>query len=246
MEPGRADRLAVIYERHRKELVSFATRLVVRGAIAEDIAQEAALRLLQQDSLPVDDENVRAWLFRVVTNLGIDHLRRHSTRKELVLLDIRVRAEGDTQFMAESSALRGSPETRAIAREHLIACFACTLRNLPAQHAVSLLLKEVYGFTVREVADLLNATFPQVKNWIQDARRDLDSKYSTTCALIAKQGVCYQCVELDQFFNGTTTDPLEGTSRDLDARLAILREHRASPLGPWHAKMLQLVQDVIN
>lgn len=246
MEPTRADRLAQIYERHRKELVSFATRLVVRGAVAEDIAQEAALRLLQQDSLPMDDENVRAWLFRVVTNLGIDHLRRHSTRKELDLLDVRLRAEGDTPFMRESAEMRGSPETRAIAREHLIACFACTLRNLPAQQAVSLLLKEVYGFSLREVADLLNATHPQVKNWIQEARRELDSRYSTTCALIAKKGVCYQCVELDQFFNGTTTDPLEGTSRDLDARLAILREHRASPFGPWHARMLQLVQDVID
>lgn len=246
MQPNRAERLAEIYERHRKELVSFAARLVLRGAVAEDLAQEAALRLVQDDRLPIDDDNVRAWLFRVVTNLGIDHLRRHPTRKELGLLDVRHRAEADADFLRESRGMRGSPETRAIAREHLIACFACTLRNLPPQQAVSLLLKEVYGFSVREVAVLLDATYPQVKNWIQEARRELTARYSTTCSLIAKAGVCYQCVELDQFFNGTATDPLAGTTRDLDARLTILREERASALGPWHATMLELVRDVIE
>ena len=246
MPPTRAERLAEIYERHRKELVSFATRLVLRSPVAEDLVQEAALRLVQDDTLPVDDDDVRAWLFRVVTNLGIDHLRRHPTQKELGLLDIRNRAEADGGFLRESRDMRGSPETRAIAREHLIACFSCTLRNLPPQQAVSLLMKEVYGFSVPEVAVVLNATYPQVKNWIQGARRDLAARYSTTCSLIAKEGVCYQCVELDQFFNGTTTDPLDGSARDLDARLAILREHRTSPTGPWHAKMMELVRDAIT
>lgn len=245
MPSDRAEQLAEIYERHRKELVSFAARLVLRGPVAEDLVQEAALRLVQDDRLPIDDDDVRAWLFRVVTNLGIDHLRRHPTRKELGLLDIRKRAEADAAFLRESRGMRGSPETRTIAREHLIACFTCTLRNLPAQQAVSLLLKEVYGFSVREVAIVLNATYPQVKNWIQEARRELAARYSTTCSLIAKAGVCYQCVELDQFFNGTATDPLAGSARDLDARLAILREHRTAPPGPWHAKMLELVRDAI-
>ena len=243
---GRADQLADIYERHRQELVCFATRLVIRRAVAEDLVQEAALRLLQQDALPIDDDNVRAWLFRVVSNLGIDHLRRHATKKEVVLVDVRGRAESNAGFMAESNRMRGSAETRAIAREHLMTCFACTLRNLPPQQAASLLLKEVHGYSVAEVADLLGATFPQAKNWLQEGRRAMEMRYAATCALIAKEGVCYQCSELDQFFNGTNADPLAGTSRDLDARLAILREHRASPPGVWHTKMLRLVEDVID
>lgn len=235
-----------IYERHRCELVNYATRLVVRESIAEELVQEAALRLLRDRRLPDHDDQIRAWLFRVVSNLAIDHLRRHSTWKELVLVDARERADADRGFVAESDRMRGSPEVSAIAREHLAVCFACTLRNLPPEQAAALLLREVYDFSTAETAEALEATAIQVKNWIQRARRTLEERYAHTCALVTKQGVCYQCVELDGFFNGHSRDPLEATPRNLEARLAILRETRKSALGPWHKRMLRLVDDVIG
>lgn len=235
-----------LYDRHRRELVAYATRLVVHVTVAEDLVQEAVLRLIRQDHPPSDEDHARGWLFRVVTNLAIDHLRRHSTWRELALVDARGIAENDADFIEASALLRGSSEMKAIANEHLVTCFACTLRNLPPQQAVALLLREVHGFSVQETADMLAATFGQAKNWIQDARRSLDDRYSTTCALITKAGVCYQCVELDRFFNGTSGDPLSDSRRDLDARLDILRRHRDSPPGLWHARMLDLIRDVIG
>jgi RNA polymerase sigma-70 factor, ECF subfamily len=184
-------------------------------------------------------------LFRVATNLAIDHLRRHSTWRETILLDTRERAVNDAAFVAESQLLRGSPETRAIAREHLTVCLSCTLRNLPPEQAAALLLVEVYGFTVPEAAGILGVAFGQAKGWIQSARAKLREKYDATCALVTKQGVCYQCVELSGFFNGREDDPLDGTPRDIDARLAILREHRDATLGPWHRLMMRIVDDVL-
>ena len=111
--------------------MNYATRLVLRESIAEEIVQEAALRLLRDEQLPDEDTQIRAWMFRVVSNLAIDYLRRHSTWKEMVLIDTRERAEADPAYVAESLQLRGNPEMAAIAREHLAVCFACTLRNLP-------------------------------------------------------------------------------------------------------------------
>ena len=234
------------YERHRRELGTYATRMVLREDIAEELVQEAAVRLLRDDHLPDDDPQIRAWLFRVVTNLAIDHLRRHSTWKEMVLLDIRDRAEADSTYVAESLTLRGSPEMEAIAREHLAVCFACTLRNLPPEQAAALLLREVHGFSTAEAAAALEATPVQVKNWVQQARRTMTERYSHTCALVAKQGVCYQCTELDQFFNGEQRDPLKDSGRTVAARLAILRDTREAALGPWHRRMLRLVEDILD
>ena len=190
-------------------------------------------------------EGVRAWLFRAATNLAIDHLRRHSTWRENVLVETRERAIGDEAFVAESQLLRGSPETKAIAREHLAVCFACTLRNITPQHASALLLAEVYGFTVQEAAQILGASAGQTKSWIQSARAKLREKYQETCALVTKQGVCYQCTELSEFFTGRKEDPLDGTARDIDAHLAILRQHRDT-LGPWHRLMMRIVDDVLG
>lgn len=234
------------YERHRRELGNYATRLVLRHSVAEEIVQEAALRLLSEPELPDDDAQVRAWLFRVVSNLAIDYLRRHSTWREMALQDTRKKAEADPVFVAESVALRGNPEMAAIAREHLAVCLACALRNLPPQQAAALLLREVHGFSTAETASTLEVTPIQVKNWIQQARRVMTDRYAHTCALVTKQGVCYQCVELDDFFNGQQRDPLAGSARTAAARLSILRDTREAALGPWHRRMLMLVDDILD
>jgi RNA polymerase sigma-70 factor (ECF subfamily) len=211
-------------------LLTYTTRMVLRPEVAEELVQEAAVRLLRDERLAGDATQIRAWLFRVVSNLAIDHLRRHSTWREMVLLDTRERAEADAGYIAESLAMRGSPETAAIAREHLAVCFACTLRNLPPQQAAALLLREVHDFSNAETAETLDATAVQVKNWIQRARRTMTERYRHTCALVTKAGVCYQCVELDGFFNGRERDPLAGSPRTVSARLAILRDERR---GTW-------------
>jgi RNA polymerase sigma-70 factor (ECF subfamily) len=234
------------YERCRPELLAYATRLVVRHEVAEEIVQEAALRLITRSSPLAQDADVRPWLFTVVSNLAIDHLRRHSSWRETVLVDARDRAASRPEFLETSRALQGSPELKAIAREHLVVCMACTLRNLPPHQSAALLLKEVYGFTVAETAGVLEVSSIQIKNWLQSARRTLEAKYAATCALVTQQGVCHQCVELDGFFNGSRRDPLEGTARDLDSRLEILKQDRDAPLGPWHQRMLRLIDDLLS
>ena len=58
--------------------------------------------------------------------------------------------------------------------------------------------------------------------------------------------VCHQCVELDGFFTGGTSNPLSATAGALDDRLSILRRERTTPLGPWHRRMLKLVDDILD
>lgn len=74
----------------------------------------------------------------------------------------------------------------------------------------------------------------------------MEERYGDTCALVTKNGVCHQCVELDGFFNRQQRDPLTGTRRDLTARVAILRAIRQSTLGPFHRRMLKLVEDILE
>lgn len=240
------DRLAIAFRANRRALLGYVRSMVVREDVAEELVQHTALRALEQDTLPEDAAELRSWLFRVATNAALDHLRKHSTWREALLADTRAEAERDAAFVAESRLLAGTPEMKAIAKDHLAVCFACTLRNLRAEESAALLLKEVYGFTVDEVARVMDATFGQAKGWIQSARARLEAKYASSCALVSQRGACFQCVELDRFFLAEQGDPLAGTARDLDARLAIVRDRRDAPLGPWHRKMMRLVADVLG
>jgi RNA polymerase sigma-70 factor (ECF subfamily) len=228
----------------RAELCAYLCRLVVRPELAEELLQTTYLRCLEAgDRLPADATGVRAWLFRVASNLAFDALRRHATWRETTLQDLRTFAESNPDFLERSRAMVGTPETKAVAREHLVACIACTLRNLPERKAAAVLLKEVHAFTVAETADILEATPAQAKNWLQEGRALMKARYGTTCALIDKRGVCHQCVELDGFFAAGRGSPLE-PGADIDARLAIAASLRDRPWSGWHRIMLELVGDL--
>jgi RNA polymerase sigma-70 factor (ECF subfamily) len=238
--------VAAGYQANRPALRGYLVRLVVQEAIAEELLQETALKALQQPSLPAKPDELRAWLFRVATNLALDFLRRERTWGTGVLSATRSRALLDEAFLAESKLMVGSPELTSIAKDHLAVCFACTLRALPSEQSAALLLKEIYDFTLEEVADVMGASFGQAKAWVQAARSGLRAKYAQTCALVAQQGACFQCVELDQFFGARQGDPLEGSDRSLDARFALVRQKRELGMGPWHRQMVRLVSEVLD
>ncbi|MBI3479704.1 MAG: RNA polymerase sigma factor [Nitrosomonadales bacterium] len=233
------------FEAVRKELTGYLSRLVVRPQVAEDLVQTTFLRSLEAiENAPDEIANSRAWFFRVATNLAFDELRRHSSWRENMMPDLRELAENDPGFVAHSIAMAGTPETKAIAREHLVACFACVLRNLPERKAAAFLLKEVHGFKLAEVAGLLGTSEGQAKNWLQEARSHMDARYSQTCALLNKQGVCYQCVELDEFFGAGQGNPLGNTNGDIEARTQILKDMRDQQYGAWHKLLFELLDDL--
>ena len=238
------DALTKQFNTIRNELHAYLCRLVIRPVVAEELLQTAFLRCLESaDRLPDTDKGLRAWLFKVATNLAFDELRRHSTWREHMILDLRNAAESDHTLVAKSMAMTSTPETKAIAREHLVACLACTLRNLPERKAAALLLREVHRFTTREVAALLEATPDQAKNWLQEARRCMKDHYGASCALIAKTGMCHQCVELDDFFAAQQGNPLSGNT-DMASRYDIARELHDRPWGSWHRMIFELLDEL--
>jgi RNA polymerase sigma-70 factor (ECF subfamily) len=237
-----ADTFAGRFEAVRAELTRYLTRLTLRPAVAEELAQEAAVRGLQHlATLPEPAGELRAWLFRAATNLALDHRRKAGTVRETLMLDARRRAESSPEFADRTRPLLGSPVMASIAREHLAACLACALGRFPPERAAALLLVEMVGFTVAEAADILDARPAQVKGWLTATRAATEEQYGRTCALVAKQGVCYQCVELDRHFGAGRGDPLAGTPRRLDDRLAVLRDQ---PPGRWTQVLAGLLDEI--
>mgnify|MGYP000721082857 CR=1 FL=1 len=218
---------AELLEPVRPELTAYLGRLVLRQPVAEELAQTALMRAWEhRQELPLELERARAWLFRVATNLAFDSLRLHSHKREHLMGDLRALAIVSDDFKARSRALSGTPETKAIAREHVAACFACVMTRLPERRAAALLLREVHGFALDETADMLQATPTQVKNWLQEARAEMTREFDSTCALVHKQGVCHQCRELDGYMGAHQGDPLPAGAAGeagFDQRLALVR-----------------------
>lgn len=66
-----------LVERYHDDAVWTARRIVNDHDLAEDIAQDAFMRLITMMDRYQDDRPFRAWFLRIVHNLAIDHWRRH-------------------------------------------------------------------------------------------------------------------------------------------------------------------------
>src|SRR5215216_4151070 len=64
-----------------------------------------------------------------------------------------------------------------------------------------LLLKEIYGFKVKEIAQILGMSEAMVKYHLHVSRSKMMEIFDYRCSLINKQGICYQCTELNGIFN---------------------------------------------
>jgi len=150
----------VLFEKHQISLLRYLTRYTGDPDTAADYAQDAYLRLLE--SPPKHDNNLRAWLFTVATNLVRDGWKRQSRADRLRDLPERapIADQGpDPQTAAESS------ERVAIARSMLAKL---------SDRERTILLMWVEGFMHREIAESVGTTTKTIGPTIARALKKLE------------------------------------------------------------------------
>jgi RNA polymerase sigma-70 factor (ECF subfamily) len=137
-----------------------ALRLVGDRQDAEDVAQEAYLRVFRGLAGFRGDAQFETWLYRIVANAAISHLRRRGRFGELL-------SEPDEPAAEVASDDR--TEEDAVTREALLA----TLERLPLSMRTVVVLKDVYGLSCQEIGKELGVTEGAVKVRLHRARRRL-------------------------------------------------------------------------
>ncbi|GAB4121348.1 MAG: sigma-70 family RNA polymerase sigma factor [Rhodothalassiaceae bacterium] len=138
-------------------MIRQAVRRSVSREDAEDLAQDAYLRVLSRDSLePVT--NLPAFLGRSMRNLAIDLVRRRSRRG-----DYETSAEEDRTL--ETHAATGDPERTAIAREQL-ARIRDAINALPPRCRQAFILHRFHGHDYAEIARMLGVSTSSVEKYI--------------------------------------------------------------------------------
>jgi RNA polymerase sigma factor (sigma-70 family) len=114
-----AESLAELFTREESGLLRFAYGFVARREVAEELVQEAFMRLHQHWD---EVENPRAWLFRSVRNLALNHIRDHSRERELPEGELEGNAEVPAEVLGRLEAIgmmrlllaEMAPEDRAL------------------------------------------------------------------------------------------------------------------------------------
>lgn len=139
----RNDNILSVYVAHRAQLVEYASRILHDRGHAEDVVQEAYLRLEAAASTRLLGEPIR-YLYRIVRNLALDTRRSlHRDRQRLVT------GAGDT--VAQISDDLPSPEASAVAKDDL-RVVSDAMAELPERTRIALELHRFGECTFREIA----------------------------------------------------------------------------------------------
>lgn len=146
-----------LFARHHPSLERYLARLTGDPELAADVAQEAFVRLLEHDP---ERDHVRAWLFRVATNLVRDAARRSRTHRELGTPSRLLRSHGDPPRPPDEVVDLVASRVRV--RE--------ALEALSPKERRALLMREE-GFKHREIADALGTTTGSIGTLLSRAIR---------------------------------------------------------------------------
>lgn len=213
------DKLLSEFESFQGELKSFILRMTASVQDTEDIVQEAYLKAHAKIDTFRGESSLKSWVFAIAANLVKDRLKAQQRWPETVTDICKEAALGNPQFFEEALHIRQtSPQGQFEIKEHIAFCFTCVAKSLPLEQHLALLLKEVYGFKVKEIARIINQSEAMVKYYLHVGRSKMIEIFDRRCSLINKQGVCYQCTELNGIFN-----PKQKAQEEL-VKIAMVRE----------------------
>ena len=161
---GDAGGARVLTVRHVPRILGYAARLLGDRAEAEDVAQEAMLRLWRvAPDWRQGEAKVTTWLYRVTTNLCTDRLRMRQRRKTSAL---------DDEPGIEDSA--PAAETVLIEVDRMVALDAA-LAALPDRQREAVVLRHIEGLTNPEIAAVMDIGVEAVESLIARGKRALSA-----------------------------------------------------------------------
>jgi RNA polymerase sigma-70 factor, ECF subfamily len=180
-----SDCLQAQLEHHRPELTGYCRRMLDSPFEAEDAVQETLLRAWRNLDRLQGRGALRAWLYRIATNVSFDMLKARTRRgrptdlgpwgspagERLSMLG------GDPEAASTTSLVSGErdPAELIIARETLRLALIAALDRLTGRQRAVLILRDVLRCSAGEVAELLETSVPAVNSALQRARGRLES-----------------------------------------------------------------------
>jgi RNA polymerase sigma-70 factor (ECF subfamily) len=142
----------------RPKLHRYCARMTGSVIDGEDVVQEALLKVVETAQRGDAVEHPEAWLFRIAHNTAVDFLRR--------------RARQPIQLDDEALHMIPDPVDETAQRQAAAASLR-TFMRLPTAHRSSVILADVLGYSLREVAQVMETSIPAVKSSLHRARERL-------------------------------------------------------------------------
>lgn len=165
-----------LVRRFDRDVLRLALNLMKRPEDARDVYQEAFLKIYRNLHRFRFECSFYTWLYRIVTNVCLDHLRRRQARPEDQAPEVNSghHEEGITDFFERQREHRPTldPE-RALMGQEIKARIARAMERLSPRERIVFEMKHYQGLKLRAIGDVLGTTEETVKNSLFRATRKL-------------------------------------------------------------------------
>jgi RNA polymerase sigma-70 factor (ECF subfamily) len=228
---GDPDAFDIVSRRHFRELHVHCYRMVGSFDEAEDLVQETLLRGWHRRDSYAGRAPLRAWLYRIATNVCIDALRsRRALDAQPAMPDAPRYAELPwlqpyPDALLGSAAPPPAPDAQVIMRDSIELAFLATIQLLPPKQRAALLLRDVLDFSAAEAAEILEDSTAAVNSALQRARETVQKKQLSRTALSPSKATFDDAAFLQLFMDAQVRG-------DLDTIIDLLREDVRMTLLP--------------
>ncbi|HID93465.1 MAG TPA: sigma-70 family RNA polymerase sigma factor [bacterium (Candidatus Stahlbacteria)] len=152
---GDSPAFAVLIERYKDKLFNFICRMIRDDAQAEDILQEAFIKVYRERAKAYRINNFGAWLYTIARNLTTDELRRRKRRVVLPIEVAKISTDASNSFDDEILLKKKIEDT---------------LETLNFKYREVFILRDINGLSYREIAKILKTRVGTVKSRLNRAR----------------------------------------------------------------------------
>lgn len=170
---GREPAFRELIRRYERPVFSLIYRMVRDSAAAEDLSQDAFIKVLNHLDKYRPEFKFSSWLFKIANNVAIDHLRRRQL--DTVSMDGSPHASSASEVEASRFELADQAESPLdeLASRELGESIEAAIGSLRPEYRNCIMLRHVEGRSYEEIAATLDLPLGTVKTYIHRARHQL-------------------------------------------------------------------------
>jgi RNA polymerase sigma-70 factor (ECF subfamily) len=183
---GDVSAFEMLIEAYQKKVFNLAYRIIGNYDDANDLAQEAFIRIFRSISGFRGQSSFSTWIYRITTNVCLDEIRKRKN-KSVQYLDEDIQTD-DGEMQRQIISDDPLPEEIA-ERKELRAAINDSLGELKEEYRIIITLRDIQGMSYEEIAKVLDCPTGTVKSRINRARQALKNVLLTKRELFREEYV---------------------------------------------------------
>lgn len=168
-QTGNEEAFTALFEKYRIKMFNLAYSFTRNQETADDLAQDIFIKAYLSLSKFQYKSELGTWLYRIGINTIKDHLRKEGRRKAVLFDENIAGLTPRTDEFAKRDAEQEKESQKLALYE--------TIRSLPDNHRIILILRDIQGFSYGEIVKILNISPGTVDSRLHRARKMLRKKW---------------------------------------------------------------------